>query len=162
MQGPDFQAWDLKFGLIGPEDPDWTQRAIEDGTLGNRALSCKVIRQLSTIRFPLPATYVTPSGGPAFVKCGLTFEYKTYKPDITYAIEITYPPRAELDSPEVQTEGGHLPGNPSGKTGRACYAVPADILSKMAPGTYCYRVSIEGVNVRKFCVDLSDATTPNG
>lgn len=152
IQGPDFQAWDLKFGLIGNEDPDWNQKAIENGTLDNRGASCKVISETTTFAYPLPpdpANSVTRL--PA--RYGLTFEYTTTKPNVPYTVVVKYPPTPE-GAQRTGNANGLLPGNTTGKTGRFCFYQWSNDIDAQTPGTRCYQVTIEGVSLPQICADV--------
>ncbi|HEY2525859.1 MAG TPA: hypothetical protein VGI29_12420, partial [Candidatus Binataceae bacterium] len=151
VRGPGFEAWDLKFGHIVGADAEWTERDIEDGADQMRV--CKVDQQPVTLLFPMP-------GEPVYPSYGLTFEYKTTKPDVRFTIEIIFPPGDGGGSETSREEGrlvlpqkgqAEVPGK---KRGRFCFEGLLNTPYATRPGRYCYKVSVEGVALKSFCLDL--------
>lgn len=167
--GPDFQAWDLKFGLISNESGDWISHAEQNGTLGDREPSCKVYDETSALVFPLTPEPAAPGLPPdvaswfraPIARYGLTFEYATTKPNVPYILVITYPPNPDYPKggERKSVSNGWLPGLTTGKTGRFCFYQWSNEQEAQMPGTHCYQMTIEGVALPQICADV---ISPNG
>jgi len=159
IQGPDFQAWDFKFGLIGQESGARISNAIQNGTLDNRAVSCKVVHEITTLVYPLPPEPVpsalASSFPPSPARYGLTFEYTTTKPHVPFSLVITYP-----SSPGGGENNGWLPGETTGKTGRFCFYQYSNDPEAQISGTRCYQVTIEGVPLPEICAHVINVSAP--
>jgi hypothetical protein len=143
VHGPGFEAWDPKFGHIVGADAEWTERDIEDGA--DQLRVCKVDQQPVTLLFPMP-------GEPVYPSYGLTFEYKTTKPDLRFTVEIGFPPAADNSGgSETIRQEAKVSGK---KRGRFCFENLLNTPYATIPGRYCYKVSVEGVALKSFCLDL--------
>jgi len=164
VQGPDFQAWDLKFGLIMNESGEWDGEAEKNGTLGNRQPSCRVYEETTSLTFPLPPEPPGPGLSPDIAawfhmpdaRYGLTFEYTTTKANVPYTLVITYPPSPDYPQggPRKSVNNGWLPGETTGKRGRYCFYQWGNSPDGQIPGTRCYQVTIEGVPLPEICVAI--------
>jgi hypothetical protein len=154
VKGRDFEVWDFKYGPIGGEDLEWVMKAQAEGRLDNRELSCRVVKKQTRLRFPLD--------GP-FSRYGFTFEYATTKPDVPVELYVVYPDRYAADAigPIKQRGGGRY--KLRGTAGRFCVA-EYGTQPVQFPGRYWYRLTVGGVHVKDWSVDLlnGDATLPEG
>jgi len=154
VKGPGFAVWDFKYGLLGGESVEWIMKAQAEGTLDNRELSCRVVRKETRLRFPLPGQ---------FDRYGFTFEYATTKPDVPVGLYVVYPDRYSATTIGPITQRGDQRFTLPGKAGRFCLAESC-YQPVQFPGRYWYRLTVGGVHVKDWYVDLlnGDDALPEG
>jgi hypothetical protein len=154
VKGPGFEVWDVRYGRIEGETLEWVEKAQAEGRLDNRELSCRVVKQETRLRFPFPGQ---------FPRYGLTFEYATTKPDVPVEFDVVYPDRYSPTTigPIRQHGGGR--SRLRRTAGRFCFAEYGN-QPVQVPGRYWYRLTVGGVRVKDWYVDLlnGDAALPEG
>jgi hypothetical protein len=154
VKRPGFEVWGLRYGRIEGEDLEWVMKAQAEGTLDNRELSCRVVKKENRLRFPLPGQ---------FDRYGFTFEYATTKPDVPVELYVVYPDRYSPTTIGPIRQRGGQRSTLRGTAGRFCVSEygtePINV-----PGRYWYRLTVGGVRVKDWYVDLlnGDAALPEG
>lgn len=153
VKGPGFEVWDFRYGLLGGESLEWIAKAQAQGTLDNREFSCRVVKKETRLRFPIPGQY----------RYGFTFEYATTKPDVPVELYIVYPDRYSPTTIGPIKQRGGQRSTLRGKAGRFCISDNGSQPVQF-PGRYWYRLTVGGVRVKNWYVDLlnGDAALPEG
>ena len=154
VKGPGFDVWDFKYGLLGGESMEWVAKAQAAGTLDNRELSCRVVKKATRFSFPLTGQ---------FNRYGFTLEYATTKPDVPVELYVVYPDRYSATTIGPIKQRGGQQFTLRGKAGRFCVAENG-YQAVQFPGRYWYRLTVGGVHVKDWYVDLlnGDAALPEG
>jgi hypothetical protein len=154
VKGPGFEVWGFRYGLLGGEGVKWVMKAQAEGTLDNRELSCRVVKRETRLRFPLAGQ---------FDRYGFTFEYATTKPDVPVELYVVYPDRYSPTTIGPIKERGGQRSMLRGKAGRFCL-YENGYHPIQFPGRYWYRLTVGGVHVKDWYVDLlnGDDALPEG
>jgi hypothetical protein len=154
VKGPDFEIWDFRYGRIEAAEPEWIAKAEAEGILDNRDLGCRVVKRGTPLRFPF-------QGG--FARYGFTFDYKISRPDVPVELYVVYPDRYSPTTIGPIRQRGTQRYRLRGTWGRFC-VWESGTQEVQFPGRYWYRLTVGGVHVKDWYVDLlnGDATLPEG
>jgi hypothetical protein len=154
VKGPGFEVWDFRYGRVEGAGMEWDAKAQAEGRLDNREFSCRVVKTEARLRFPLT--------GP-FPRYGFTVEYKTTKRDVPVELYVVYPDRYSPTTIGPIRQRGTQRYTLRGTAGRFCVWEHGDQAVQF-PGRYWYRLTVGGVHVNDWYVDLlnGDAALPEG
>jgi hypothetical protein len=145
VKGPGFDVWDFGYGRIEGAGMEWDAKAQAEGRLDNREFSCRVVKRETRLRFPLSGQ---------FPRYGFTFEYATTKPDVPVELYVVYPDRYSPTTIGPIKQRGGQQSTLRGTAGRFCIWEHG-YQPVQFPGRYWYRLTVGGVHVKDWYVDLA-------